>query len=135
EPVRITIGDTIVIENRYDFRDLSHLAFTWRLEEEGVTVAEGVLDVRDGRAPLPRLPATSGETWLTVRAVLAADEPWASAGHEVAWSQALVRPAVRRTTAPHRRSPEDLGTFDPVTGRLVSLGGLPVDGPRLDLWR
>jgi beta-galactosidase len=28
-----------------------------------------------------------------------------------------------------------LGRFDPVTGRLVRVGGVEVDGPRLDLWR
>ena len=27
------------------------------------------------------------------------------------------------------------GVFDPATGRLLSLHGLPVDGPRLELWR
>ena len=47
EPVRIT-GDAgrVRVTNLHDFRDLSHLAFPWTLEEEGVAVADGVLDVR-----------------------------------------------------------------------------------------
>ena len=42
------------------------------------------------RPPWPRCRTCRrrrGESWLTVRAVLAADEPWAPAGHEVAWGQ------------------------------------------------
>ena len=94
EPVRIT-GDAgrLRIANLHDFRDLSHLTFPWTLEEEGVAVAEGVLDFdppaagETAEVALPELPSPSGESWLTVRAVLAADEPWAPAGHEVAWGQ------------------------------------------------
>ncbi|HEU5158595.1 MAG TPA: glycoside hydrolase family 2 TIM barrel-domain containing protein [Streptosporangiaceae bacterium] len=152
EPVRIgaTDGGAVEIANLHDFRDLSHLAFPWTLEEEGVRVAAGVLTVPPAAAgdhvavPLPPLPATSGESWLTVRAVLAADEPWATAGHEVAWGQSAVRP---RPAAPPRpaataragaaRDPATLRgvAFDPATGRLTRLGGHAVDGPRLDLWR
>ncbi|GFJ92388.1 glycoside hydrolase family 2 TIM barrel-domain containing protein [Phytohabitans rumicis] len=96
-PVRIAAAGTgaVRISNRYDFRDLSHLAFTWTLEREGEPVASGALDVpavapgEHADVPLPALPAAEGETWLTVRAVLAADSPWAPAGHEVAWGQVL----------------------------------------------
>ncbi|MGD0556586.1 MAG: glycoside hydrolase family 2 TIM barrel-domain containing protein, partial [Streptosporangiaceae bacterium] len=93
EPVRIS-GDTI--SNRYDFADISHLSFRWVLSEEGITVASGVLDVPDlapgesAQVALPPLPATTGESWLTVSAVLARDLPWAPAGHEVAWGQVKV---------------------------------------------
>ncbi|MFD0665768.1 beta-galactosidase domain 4-containing protein [Thermocatellispora tengchongensis] len=138
EPVRISVGgDAIRIENRHDFRDLSHLAFPWTCEEEGVVVAEGVLeDVTPGEVPLPKLPElpeNAGETWLTVRAVLAAAEPWAPAGHEVAWGQGRVRPVPARPRRPRRDL--DLDAFDPLTGRLRAVGGLAVAGPRLDLWR
>src|SRR4029453_7124867 len=40
----------------------------------------------------PDLPPTTAETWLTVRATLATDHPWAPAGHEVAWGQFALRP-------------------------------------------
>src|SRR4051794_32742262 len=100
EPVRITGAPGVVrIENRHDFRDLSHLEFVWAFEEEGVAVADGTL--RAGplpagavvEVPVPELPPVSGEAWLTVRAVLAADETWAPAGHEVAWGQIPIAPA------------------------------------------
>ena len=38
-----------------------------------------------------RQAATEGETWLSVRAELAADEPWAPAGHVVARAQFRLR--------------------------------------------
>ena len=51
------------VANLHDFRDLSHLAFEWTLEEEGEPVAEGALEVaprRGGRdrrgSPCPRCP-------------------------------------------------------------------------------
>ena len=83
---------------------------------------------------LPPLPQTTGETWLTVRAVLAADEPWAAAGHEVAWGQVPIAPAPSR--ASHPRAESLPGEFDPVSGALVRLGGVVFDEPpRVDLWR
>ena len=108
EPVRIEGGDGgLRVANLHDFRDLAHLRFAWTLEEEGALVADGELDV--GAVPageaaelsLPDLPATRGETWLTVRAVLAADEPWAPAGHEVAWGQVEIA-RWRRAARPAR---------------------------------
>jgi beta-galactosidase len=206
EPVRITADPSggIRVANLYDFVDLSHLRFTWTLEAEGVEVASGSLEVPDlgpGEAatvPLPVLPPTEVESWLTVQALLAIDEPWAPAGHEVAWGQLPITPGPGPVDAPHpnpalvgtlasasgthappapgaghppppnggaperegnptpgseRRavhSPRHLllgshdpqgsrglgpGVFDPDTGRLLRLGGLDVEGPRLDLWR
>jgi beta-galactosidase len=138
EPVRISAGldGGLRIENRFLFRDLAHLRFEWSLEEEGVSVASGPLTLAPlpagavAELPLPSLPDTVAETWLTVRAVLASDEPWAPAGHEVAWGQLLVRePAPRKIKVP--------GTFkfDPRTGVLTRLGDVALIGPRLDLWR
>ena len=170
EPVQISVADDGVrVENRHTFRDLSHLRFGWALEEEGVAVAEG--DFRVGSLPagavaelaLPDgFPATAGETWLTVRAVLAADEPWARAGHEVAWSQSRVTapspsavppppagaavsppPASAVSPPPTAPSPHAAtrkitigpAAFDAYTGVLVRLGDLELAGPRLDVWR
>jgi beta-galactosidase len=77
--------------------------------------------------------------------VTAADAPWAAAGHEVAWGQIRVTSpsAVTRTAGPQAEpvpvSPGRLrlgpGLFDAAAGRLVELGGHPVEGPRLDVWR
>jgi beta-galactosidase len=154
EPVRITGGleGGLRVENRHGFRDLSHLAFPWTLEEEGVEVARGICRV--GSLPAgavaelqgpDELPAVTGEAWLTVRAVLAADEPWAPAGHEVAWAQVPVAPAGAPAPAagaagPAPRSTREAitlgpGAFDPRTGVLHRLADLPLEGPRLDVWR
>ena len=167
EPVRITADPSggIRIANRYDVVDLSHLSFPWTLEGEGLTVASGSLEVpalapgATTTVPLPALPPTEVETWLTVQAVLAADEPWAPAGHEVAWGQLPIGPR----GAPHPHPPDagaparegsptpgwgrgavhsplsplslGSGRFDPDNGRLLRLGDLHLDGPRFDLWR
>ena len=105
-PVRIGAGG---IANLHDFRDLAHVRFAWALEVEGEVVAEGALDpgpVGPGETvpfPWPALPGTPEglETWLTVRAVLAQDEPWAPAGHEVAFGQLpIAEPAPRVAAAP-----------------------------------
>jgi beta-galactosidase len=78
------------------------------------------------------------EIWLTVRAELAADTPWAPAGHVVAWVQHDLTPAARGAV-PSRTPRSARGTspaeFDERTGRLRRLFGLDVDGPRLELWR
>jgi beta-galactosidase len=115
--------------------------------------------------PLPEIPPVRGEAWLTVRAVLDAGTPWAPAGHEVGWGQVMVgegakQPAVRITTkhspervvaspgsapglagprGPVTATPAEVrigpGVFSPADGRLARLGGISVEGPRLDVWR
>jgi beta-galactosidase len=150
------------IANLHAFRDLAHLRFDWAFEVEGEAVAEGSLDpgtVAPGETvplPWPDLPAVpeGREAWLTVRAVLARDEPWAPAGHEVAFGQLRVsEPAAPRAAPPRAPAPRAAATgrpgagratgslafgrgeFDAATGRLVRLGDLALDGPRLDVWR
>src|SRR5215217_2089158 len=162
EPVRITADPSagIRIANLHDVVGLSHLRFPWTLEAEGLQVASGSLEVpalgpgETTTVPLPELPPTEAETWLTVRAVLAADEPWAPAGHEAAWGQLPITPAAPVDTptewgrgavhSPHTPlNPHDPdrylavgpGRFDPASGRLLRLGDLHLAGPRLDLWR
>ncbi|HKN98099.1 MAG TPA: beta-galactosidase, partial [Pseudonocardiaceae bacterium] len=66
-------------------------------------------------------------------------QPWADAGHEIAWGQApLVEPPARVVPATARTSDGGRrlgpGEFDEC-GRLVALAGIAVTGPRLDLWR
>lgn len=152
EPVLIsgdTASSTLRIVNRHDFRNLSHLRFEWTLEEQGAPCADGTLDMPavppggEVELPLPRLPRTTGETWLTVRALLAAETDWAPAGHEVAWGQIPLSPAVSvpppRQVASPEVSPERLrlgpGRFDRLGGRLRGIGSLDLEGPRLDVWR
>ena len=140
-PVRISFDAAAVrIENRHDVRDLAHLRFPWAIEREGVAVAGGELEVGPLPAgasavlPLPELPADAGEAWLTVRAVLASDEPWAPAGHEVAWGQCELAAAPPPAAAsPRGLPPGTAGEF--AGGVLRRLESLALIGPRLDVWR
>ncbi|MFD6949662.1 beta-galactosidase [Nocardiopsis sp. TSRI0078] len=166
EPVHVVpdpAAGSVRVTNTWDFRDTSGLAFSWRVEEEGVPFGEGVLDVpvlAPGEAadvPLPVLPEPpgDGETWLTVSVRLAGEEPWAPAGHELAWGQARVGaseaadtdadadapggPEGSATPPPPAAADGTLGIgpglLDAGTGALLSVGGLPVDPPVVDLWR
>ncbi|MFB7007054.1 MULTISPECIES: glycoside hydrolase family 2 TIM barrel-domain containing protein [unclassified Streptomyces] len=168
EPVRIEAAPdrAMVIRNLHHTRDTGHLRWTWRLEAEGVPVAEGEWDVpvigpgAQDRVDRPEAltraveAAGSGELWLTVSAELAVNEPWADAGHTVAWTQIDVgagsasqgvlsqAPPARggggRFSVPRRDGDTitlGAGRFDAVTGALVRLGELPVSGPRVDVWR
>ncbi|MDR8410237.1 DUF4981 domain-containing protein [Nonomuraea sp. 3-1Str] len=150
EPVRFAFGDGIVrVSGGYGFRDLSHLDFHATVEADGEPLTRFTLDVPagGGEVKLPDLPEGEGERWLTVRAVLAADEPWAEAGHEVAWGQTRLAPAGNAAEDPAPRGGASVspvaageiavggGRFDAGSGRLVRLFGLDVDGPRLELWR
>ncbi|MFI9837873.1 glycoside hydrolase family 2 TIM barrel-domain containing protein [Nonomuraea sp. NPDC051941] len=155
EPVRFEFGDGVVhVVNGHGFADLSHLEFLATVEADGETVAEHRLTVpaEGGEVKLPSAPGldSGSEVWLTVRAVLAADQPWAGAGHEVAWGQALLSPLIGEAVegAPATWSAglvRDGGeisvgsagdsAFDLETGRLVRLFGVEVEGPRLGLWR
>jgi beta-galactosidase len=157
EPVRIAIQPdrrTVTVANGYDFADTAHLRFTWRLEDDGVLVAEGDLDVpaiAAGEAVRIAWPdklgeaTVSGERSISVHALLATDQSWAEAGHEIAWGQAVTAsPATE--TGPLEGSVLEgpvassggyrLGgaEFDAL-GRLRALGGIEVEGPQLDLWR
>ncbi|MEU8107323.1 glycoside hydrolase family 2 TIM barrel-domain containing protein [Nonomuraea muscovyensis] len=145
EPVRFAFGDGVVrVSHLYGHRDLAHLAFTATVEAEGERVAEFALDVPPGggEVKLPEPPAGDGERWLTVRAVLADGEPWAEAGHEVAWGQVRLSPAAPVPPAAPVSPARDSagvevggGRFDAATGRLVRLFGVDVEGPRLEVWR
>ncbi|SDZ64365.1 beta-galactosidase [Asanoa ishikariensis] len=149
EPVRMSAdGDGLRVANHYGVRDLAHLEFRWLLEADGQEVARGVLDVPDVtagasvRVTLPLLPQTRGEAFVTVRAVLAADEPWAKAGQEVAWSQLAVAadpippaPARLRVHSSADGIQVGPGLFDARDGRLRHLGGFAVAGPTLQVWR
>jgi beta-galactosidase len=128
---------SVRVVNLFDFVGLDQLVFGWVLEDEGVEVAAGTLSlptVHPGQLAhldLPDLPETTGESWLTITASLAKDTPWAQAGHQVGWGQVQVAQAQEKATTP---GAPNLGTFDH-EGTLKAIAGIPVQGPKLDLWR
>ncbi|NNN33920.1 DUF4981 domain-containing protein [Streptomyces sp. S3(2020)] len=153
EPVRIE-GDggdgTVRVTNKYDFADLSALAFTWSYEVEGESVESGSLSVpalkpgesADVKLPEPPADHRGAETRWTVRALLADDSSWGPMGHVVAWGQFPVAarplPSVAATDGPvldGRRITLGPASFDARTGALRTVGGIAVESPRLDVWR
>ena len=174
-PVRVDIDPDrrrITVLNRHHTRSTEGLAFTWRLEDGGVFVAEQDLalppvpageSVTIGFPPALTAGMAAGPTderWLTITVSLATDEPWATAGHEIACAQAKLgepdaaeaddafsarpgRPAAggteatRQGAATGRGRPLEFGcaAFDPGDGRLLRLGRLPVLAALPDFWR
>jgi beta-galactosidase len=137
----------VTVVNRYHTSGVEHLRFVAVVEDDGVPRAEAELTVPvvpPGATASIDLPdweaAADAETWVTVRAELAADTPWASRGHVISRT-AYVRPprsALRSHTAVFRASGGHCGSevrFDERTGRLRRLFGLDAEGPRLELWR
>ncbi|GHI02530.1 beta-galactosidase [Streptomyces cellostaticus] len=153
EPVAVEgdgTGGTVRITNKYDFADLSALAFTWSYQVNGETVGEGTLPVpaltagesAEVKLPEPPVATAAGEAHWTVRALLAADTPWAPKDHVVAWGQFAVSarqvPSVAATDGPvPGNGLITLGpaSFDARTGALRTVGGVDVTGLRLDVWR
>ena len=157
QPIIFTLdGATLGVRSRYHSADTQHLRFVARRELDGRMVEESVLvmpTVAAGGESSLVLPdellasAGEGETWLTVAAELASDTAWGEAGHVVACAQfdcsgpaADVGAASVTAVGEIARSDDGTltlgpGVFDPATGQLVSLHGLPVAGPRLELWR
>ncbi|AQP43913.1 beta-galactosidase small subunit family protein [Tessaracoccus flavus] len=139
------------IENRRHDGDTSDLRILWRDEVDGREVGSGVVEARPVEAgeliavsmPSYQVPE-SGELWRTVEAVTAAGSAWADEGHVVASQQLLLAEA---PVPPRRPSVTEIPTevageyhlggarFDAHTGDLVELGGRPIGGPRLELWR
>ena len=150
-PVLLALSaESLTITNRYHTVDTAHLRFVAVVEDDGqvrgsselaVPVVEAGASTTVGLTEDLRKPADAGETWLTVRAELAADSAWAPAGHVVARAQCALTPPVRpshrsrKVYAHHAARGSAPAVFDERTGRLRRLFGLDVDGPRLELWR
>ena len=155
EPVRVTVdadARTIEISNLHHSRDTGYLRWSWTAAIEGAEIACGALEigpVAAGATASVAWPkeaadvAGEGEAWLTVRGVLAGAELWAEAGHEITWGQGLIS-APEAVAAPIDASAPAFdgntiqlgnGVFDAKSGVLRSVGGIDVDGPRLDIWR
>jgi beta-galactosidase len=146
EPVRFE-GDgadgTVRVTNRHDFADLSALVFEWSYQVDGETIEAGTLNVpslapgesADVKLPEPPVRTGGGESGWTVRALLAADTPWAAKDHVVA---ARPLPSVAATGRPvpgERLITLGPASFDARTGALKTIGGISVEGLRLDVWR
>jgi beta-galactosidase len=100
QPIRFVFdgADAVSIANLRHSADTSDLRFVWRVEHDGIRASTGEFSLE---GPIPAGSSTSvalpgfdaadaaagAETWLTVDAVLAADAPWARAGHVVATTQ------------------------------------------------
>ncbi|NLF40784.1 DUF4981 domain-containing protein, partial [bacterium] len=87
----------IRLKNHYAFRTLGHLALRWSMLEDGRVIDAGSLpapDVQPGTSAVVEMPvkipqhgAPGAAYHLNIDAVLGADEPWAPAGHVIAWEQ------------------------------------------------
>jgi beta-galactosidase len=95
EPVDLPAG-RIKVRNNNFFRDLSFVAGSWELTENGVAIQIGklpALTTPPGEASEVSLGVTQpalkpgAEYFLKVNFSLAADEPWAERGYVVAWDQ------------------------------------------------
>ena len=163
-PIRLRpVGDAaggvrFELRNHLDHADTAHLAFAWELLDGAGAWSAGALSVPavepGGRAvveaPVPAGLATGPDpTVLTVRAVLAADTAWASAGHEVAFGQwvsevAATEPPAAAPAAGPWSLDADRAAWSPgggvraevdaVSGALAFEGGLTAD-PGVALWR
>ncbi|MEV0716813.1 glycoside hydrolase family 2 TIM barrel-domain containing protein [Asanoa sp. NPDC050611] len=139
-PVRLDAGPdgALTVRNAYDHRDLDGVTLDWSVAVDGDPVASGTqpapalasgesapLSLPNGAAA----PPGSGEAWLTVTARLAG-------GQQVGAGQLRLRDAAPRRPRTGRSVAGDtLGPAVFRAGELVALGGLPLRGPRLDLWR
>jgi beta-galactosidase len=166
EPVHLTVDSGVLrIVNRYDVLDTTHLSLQWELADEGEAVERGSLELPaipaggEATVKLPDFPTPTQkrECWLTIRAVLADDTAWADAGHEVAFTQAQVKPAepasgsplgglaasplpsATAAARPERARGDSIGLgpgqFCQRSGRLIRFGAWDVEHVPLELWR
>ncbi|MBW3085961.1 Beta-galactosidase [Austwickia sp. TVS 96-490-7B] len=146
----------VLVENRFDLSTTAAVEFPWRVEHDGVVVADGRLDVpllsarRRVVVPvdLASLPAGKPRVaTLTVTATTTADTPWARAGHLLGHGQVVLAENPQPRPAPTRWQPRRQGRtlvwrtpghelcWDASTGRLTGMDGLALDGPEVCLWR
>ena len=167
QPLSFTLVDaekgTLEVWNRNPFLNASYYQTSWTLTADNDVVASGVLPLdvaplsrRVVTLPLKHPAAIPGKEYrLNISTVLAQDEIWAPAGHEVAWDQFELRdwnvPAAPSAAAAGkvRLAKDDSGftasgdgfayRFDAKTGALVSA---VIDGRellaaplKLNVWR
>ncbi len=112
EPVDLKRG-LVRIENRYDFRDLDHLAGEWSVRADDEILAEGRISglsvpARESRTielPLPRIQPQPGIEWFLDVSFKASEESGTlPKDHEVAWDQFRLPVEAPRIEAEERRS-------------------------------
>ncbi|SDD72663.1 glycoside hydrolase family 2 TIM barrel-domain containing protein [Auraticoccus monumenti] len=155
QPLRLAwSANRLTVDNLRHSTDTSDLRLRWRVEVEGDVVTRGTVKVptvqpgKSSRITLdPGTPALDGEAWLTVEAELLEATAWAPSGHVVARGQFPLAPASQRPIALFDPGPAVLPARSTVPARLelgpavlehgvlTSLAGLPVSGPRPELWR
>ncbi len=86
----------VLIRNRNMFTDTSFCSFRMQTEKEGVVLWEAVFDavvepLSETYVEMPfKIPEEKGEYLLNVFAVQKVDMPWAKAGHEISFGQAVM---------------------------------------------
>ncbi|SPO00325.1 related to beta-galactosidase [Cephalotrichum gorgonifer] len=137
QPVGFSVKDgQLVIQNWYDFVDLSHLAANFKIEKFGektILVSSGSLDLPSipaggkGSTPLPieQLNISGGdEIYITVSLTLKQTSPWADAGHEIAWFQHQLQASSAALTTPPTNPNTLSSKLDTVSkGSLVEITG------------
>ncbi len=111
-PVRFRPSDLrrgrLVVINLQDWRDVSWLVGEFDVRVDGEIIDTGTFDLPELpggfeatlELDLPTVDVPDGaEAHLDLRCVVADDQPWAPAGHRVAWTQ-FDLPSTRRTAVP-----------------------------------
>ena len=90
------VNDDLRIDNKYDFRDLSHLAISWEVTVDGIVASSGQLPTLSTPAggqqvlsapwSMPDLEPGQ-EAYATLRFVDSTDVPLIGTGHEIGWVQ------------------------------------------------
>lgn len=153
EPLSLIIDrrwQMLSVRNKYDFLDTSHLSFIWKVEGPDGCAAQGTLEVpvtAAGEESVVVLPAElsallGDQRVVSISAVLATDELWAPSGHQIAWGQqgqvAAPLPEVigdGQAEVHGRKVHFGPAVFSLDTGELSAFKGVPINGPRLTVWR
>jgi beta-galactosidase len=114
------LSGRVTVENRRDFSSLAGIELRWAIQVEGRAVLAGSFALPDlapgSSAELDlsfpwteeaRRAVSSGESFLFLEFLLDRDEPWAKAGHRVAWEQLPLsgRPRAHHLISPNAELP------------------------------
>lgn len=102
EPVKFSVKDIenghFVIENRFDFTNLSEFRFVYEVEADGQTLETGefALDLAPHGKAVKEIPFTKPKAarygaYLTLSVLGKAETPWSDLGHCFAWEQFRLR--------------------------------------------
>jgi beta-galactosidase len=131
QPVQFAAVDLlsgrIRVENWHHFRNLEEFAFEWTVTEDGKALQEGTLEVSlpagdTGYITIPfSMPdARPGSLYhLLVSCKTKTNQPWAKAGHEVAWEQFELPIRVAVVPLAH---PEVIPEVEETVDRLIIRG-------------